>query len=110
QFRTISSPGRGKPHCESSKTGSPRLHATRGAHSNECFFRTTRPERFSGRNGTPDLNSTEENANEIRDQLVRTGAGFAHGVRECPEANPGGIRSMEGARQFQGRILRGASR
>jgi hypothetical protein len=34
------------------------------------------------------FNSTEENANEVRDQLVRAPARFAHRVRECPEANP----------------------
>src|SRR6185369_9875673 len=44
------------------------------------------------------------------DQLVRTPAGFAYRVRECPEANPGGVRSMEGAREFQDRILRDTSR
>src|SRR5207244_10783868 len=56
------------------------------------------------------FDSNEENANEVRDQLVRTSAGFALGIRECPEANPRGVRPVEGACQLQGRVLRGARR
>src|SRR5438128_2584680 len=45
-----------------------------------------------------DINSIEEDANEVHDQLVRTSARIADGVRECPEADPGGFHSMEGTR------------
>src|SRR5712691_5248044 len=56
-----------------------------------------------------DFNSIEEDANEVHDQLVRTPARFAYRVRECPEADTGGFHSMEGARQFQDRVVRCAS-
>src|SRR5438874_10895316 len=39
-----------------------------------------------------------EDADEVHDQLVRTSARIAYGVRECPEADTGGFHSMEGVR------------
>src|SRR5229473_1087633 len=56
-----------------------------------------------------DINSIKENTDEVHDQLVRTFARIAYGVRECPEADTGGFHSMEGARQFQNRVVRCAS-
>jgi hypothetical protein len=43
---------------------------------------------------------------EIHDQLVRASAGVAAGIRECAEGDSGGIHPMEGARQFQDRVVR----
>src|SRR5215213_9788509 len=51
-----------------------------------------------------------KDGHEIRDQLVRAPAGLAHGVRECPEADPRGLWSMEGAGQLQDRLLCDPSR
>src|SRR5439155_23532210 len=45
-----------------------------------------------------DINSIKENTDEVHDQLVRTSARIADGVRECSEADPGGFHSMEGTR------------
>src|SRR5439155_11561557 len=53
-----------------------------------------------------ELNSTEEDADEIHDQLVGAAARFADGIRECPEADTGSVPSMEGAWQFQDRVVR----
>src|SRR5437879_4307099 len=65
----------------------------------------------TGSTALPGWNSTRLGGpDEIRDQLERAPAGHADRIRECPEANPGGIRSMEGARQFQDRILRDSRR
>src|SRR5256885_15677406 len=54
-------------------------------------FGTTlaRPNRYR----SDDINSIKENTDEIHDQLVRTSARIADGVRECTEADPGGFHS-----------------
>src|SRR5438094_7480780 len=54
-----------------------------------------------------DINAIKENiAYEIHAHMVRTPARLTDRIRECPEADTGGIHSMEGTRQFQDRVVR----
>src|SRR5881628_1618116 len=66
-------------------------------------FPSPRPRRFWSANRPNSMRRVlyKENTDEVHDQLVRTSARIAYGVRECPEADTGGFHSMEGARQFR---------
>src|SRR5689334_22921865 len=52
------------------------------------------------------LQLRRQHQDEVHDQLERTAARFAYGVRECPKANSGSVQPLEGAGQFQDRIVR----
>src|SRR5260370_5908247 len=52
-----------------------------------------------------DDTTIKENTYEIHAHLVRTSARIAYGILQCTEADSGGFRSMEGARQFQDRVV-----
>src|SRR6185369_15997996 len=52
----------------------------------------------------------EERHYEVHDYLERTFPGHADRVRECTEADPGGLRPVESAREFQNRIVRNPRR
>src|ERR1700730_17206259 len=45
----------------------------------------------------PTSQQTKEDTDEVHDHLERTFARIAHRVRECPEADSGGLHSMESA-------------
>src|SRR6266700_2103958 len=57
----------------------------------------------------PTSQQTKEDTDEVHDLLERTFARIAHRVRECPEADSGGLYSMESARQLQDRDVRHTS-
>src|ERR1700738_3485613 len=57
----------------------------------------------------PTSQQTKEDTDEVHDHLERTFARIAHRVRECPEADFGGLHSMESARQLQDRDVRHTS-